>query len=401
MHGDTAWSLIADLTREDADVYLRDRQARGFNTILVNLIEHRFATNAPANVHGEPPFLAEGDFAKPNPAYFDHAERILRRACDLGILVLLTPAYVGNGGGPEGWYASMAASGPGKLYAYGRFVGGRLGGLDNIVWVHGGDYDPPDMGLIRAVVDGIREADPGALHTAHGSPGSAALDHWAGEPWLALDNVYTYEPVHESAQREYRRSGLPFFLMESAYENEHDAGALRVRMQAYQAILSGATGHIYGNNPIWHFDGPGIYPVATSWREQLDSPGARSMRVLLDVVATTEWWRLEPDTENALLVGGTGGNSARALAARARDGSFALVYTPTNRPITLDLSRLAGPLVGASWRDPSSGEVNAIEGSPFTRELRTFLPSRRELFGDNDWILELRSQPNVAGRSEF
>src|SRR5262245_32692305 len=33
LHGDTAWSLIADLTREEADIYLADRHARGFNTI--------------------------------------------------------------------------------------------------------------------------------------------------------------------------------------------------------------------------------------------------------------------------------------------------------------------------------------------------------------------------------
>ena len=50
---------------------------------------------------------------------------------------------------------------------------------------------------------------------------------------------------------------MPFFLIESAYENEHGAGELRVRIQAYQALLSGASGHIYGNNPVWHFDGPG------------------------------------------------------------------------------------------------------------------------------------------------
>ena len=49
IQGDTAWSLIADLIRGNADLYLEDRHARGFNTILVSLIEAKFATNAPAN----------------------------------------------------------------------------------------------------------------------------------------------------------------------------------------------------------------------------------------------------------------------------------------------------------------------------------------------------------------
>ena len=48
IHGDTAWSLIAQLTLEDAGRYLQDRRARGFNTILVNLLEHMFSSKAPA-----------------------------------------------------------------------------------------------------------------------------------------------------------------------------------------------------------------------------------------------------------------------------------------------------------------------------------------------------------------
>ena len=65
IQGDTAWSLIAQLTREDADLYLEDRRARGFNTILVSLIEAKFATNAPANAYGQPPFLKPGPTTLP------------------------------------------------------------------------------------------------------------------------------------------------------------------------------------------------------------------------------------------------------------------------------------------------------------------------------------------------
>ena len=60
MHGDTAWSLIAQLSYGEADFYLRDRRSRGFNTVLINLIEHRFADRPPANAYGEQPFLVAG-----------------------------------------------------------------------------------------------------------------------------------------------------------------------------------------------------------------------------------------------------------------------------------------------------------------------------------------------------
>jgi Protein of unknown function (DUF4038) len=50
--GDTAWSLVAQLSEADIDRYLDDRAARGFNAIIVNLLEHKFASRAPANHQG-------------------------------------------------------------------------------------------------------------------------------------------------------------------------------------------------------------------------------------------------------------------------------------------------------------------------------------------------------------
>lgn len=58
MHDDAGWSLIADLEEEEekeeeeAYLYLEGRKARGFNAALVNLLEHRFSRNAPANAYG-------------------------------------------------------------------------------------------------------------------------------------------------------------------------------------------------------------------------------------------------------------------------------------------------------------------------------------------------------------
>lgn len=396
INGDTAWSLIAELTRDEADLYLRDRQARGFNAILVNLIEHRFASNAPANAYGDRPFLVNGDYSTPNEAYFKHADWVLRRACELGFLVLLTPSYVGNGGGPEGWYQEMVESGPKKLHGYGRFVGQRYASFENIMWVHGGDYNPPDKDLVRAIVDGIREIDTNALHTAHGSPGSAALEYWRGEPWLSVNNVYTYEPVRASALEQYADpTGMPFFLMESKYENEEPpSGENRMRAQAYQALLSGAMGQIFGNNPIWRFDGPPIYPAPQTWQQALGSPGARSMTYLRDLLATLPWWELRPDTENAVLTNGYGHfwKRGHASAAVTSDRTLALIYTPDDRPITVDLARFDGSTVVARWYDPSRGTFTEAEGSPFAnRGSQAFSPRSPNGAGFSDWVLVLRS----------
>jgi hypothetical protein len=411
IHGDTAWSLIGDLRREDVDLYLDDRRARGFNTILVSLIEHKFSSNAPANAYGDRPFHSEpfealaalddvvpflsfADYSRPNEAYFAHADWVLRRAAEKGFLVLLTPSYVGWEGGSQGWYRAMAANGPGRLRQYGEYLGRRYRDFGNVLWVHAGDYNPRERELVRAIAEGIAAVDPRALHTAHNAPETAPIEYWQGESWLDVNNVYTYGPVHAAARAQYARpEGMPFFLLESAYENEHDATEQRLRTQAYQALLSGAAGQVFGNNPIWHFDGPGLFSAPVTWQEALDSRGAQSMSHLHDLLTTMPWWQLEPDTDHTLLTDGLGPDDARAVAASTADGSLAMVYIPDRREITLDLARLAGPLVEARWYDPADGRFEAVAGSPFstTGSRRLGPQTDSNGAGFDDWVLILES----------
>jgi hypothetical protein len=392
IHGDTAWSLIVQLKRPDAEMYLEDRRVRGFNTILVNLLEHRFASNPPANAYGQSPFLRRGDFSAPNEAYFAHADWVLSRAAEKGMLVLLVPAYLGFAGGVDGWYKDMVANGPAKLRAYGQFLGRRYGGFSNILWVHGGDFNPPRKDLVRAIAEGIREADPQALHTAHCAPETAAIEYWTGEPWLQVNNIYTYKPVYTSALSQFARTDrMPFFLLESAYENEHRATELRVRTQAYHALLSGAAGQIFGNNPMWHFDGRGIYPAPTSWQQALNSRGAQSVMHARNLFATIPWWTLEPDSKGSLVAAGAGEREDRVVAAYTHDRRIAVVYLPAKHEIQLDLSFLHGPSIAAQWYDPASGQHHDVAGSPFATKLQSFSSKVGNSAGLDDWILVLNS----------
>jgi Protein of unknown function (DUF4038)/Putative collagen-binding domain of a collagenase len=394
IHGDTAWSLIAQLTREEAELYLDDRRARGFNAILVNLIEHAFATDAPANIYGEPPFLEPGDYSTPNEAYFGHADWVLRQAAERGILVLLTPSYLGWGGGSSGWYDAMAENGTAALRRYGQYLGRRYRNFTNILWVDGGDYDPPRKGLVRAIANGIRRYDSRALHTAHTAPETVAIEYWGSERWLQVNNVYTYGPVYGPALEQYRRpERMPFFLLESAYENEHGVTERSLRTQAYHAVLSGAAGQVFGNNPIWHFDAGGLYPAPVTWQQALDSRGAQSMTHLRSLLTAVPWWHLEPDIDNSLLTHGLGSEEDRAVAARSVDRSFAVLYLPSDRDIAVDLEQLAGPQVVAHWYDPANGRLSEVSGSPFQATgSRRFRPEPdTNSSGFDDWVLILES----------
>jgi len=125
VQGESPWSLIAAPTPGDVERYLDRRQAQGFNTLLINLIEHKFAPKPPFNHAGEAPFTDQ-PFGQPNEKYFAHADWVIRKASEHGMQVFLTPCFLGHVAVPsEGWCMEVASAGPTRLYEYGRYVGRR------------------------------------------------------------------------------------------------------------------------------------------------------------------------------------------------------------------------------------------------------------------------------------
>lgn len=387
MNGDTAWDLIVGPDLAGARLYLDDRSARGINTVLVELVEHAFA--GPATASGLLPFSPLSDFGAPNEAYFNYARQVVEEAAQRGMLVLLTPAYLGYNAGNEGWLVKMRASGATKLRAYGVYVGQKFAGLDNILWVHGGDHDPSasDMLLADAVAEGIISTDPQRrwLHTFHAQRGTSAMRSRAGSrAWLDVNNIYTSSTdVVTLAHADYALSAKPLFFLEGRYETNGGSG-LFIRQQAYQALLSGShTGHLMGNDPIWYF--------GSGWQSYLGSAGARSMPHIDSLWHSLPWERLVPDTAGTFLTGGTGSSEGRSAAALAADGSFGLVYHPDNtRSFTVNMGRFTAATVRARWFDPSSGTYSTVAGSPFAASgSRTFRPTGLNASGARDWVLVL------------
>jgi hypothetical protein len=157
-----------------------------------------------------------------------------------------------------------------------------------------------------------------------------------------------------------------------------------VRTQAYQAMLSGGTGHVMGNKPMW-----GFFP---GWRSALKSDGARTLQHLRKFFEAKHWWTLRPDITGTLLTSGISSGTDRTAAARAEDRSFALAYLPSVRTITIDLSQLSGPRVQAQWCDPHDGKCASIAGSPYAATgPQDFLPVGANSGGFDDWVLILES----------
>lgn len=144
MIGDTAWFLIPNATKLETEEYLENRRQKGYNAVLVEMItqDPNYVLNPPRNRDGDGPFTTPGDFSTPNEAYFAHVDWVVSKAAEKGILVFLFPAYMGYGGVDE-WWGQIIANGPTKCRGYGRYLGNRYRNFTNVVWVHGGDFNPP------------------------------------------------------------------------------------------------------------------------------------------------------------------------------------------------------------------------------------------------------------------
>lgn len=396
--GDTAWSLIAQLSKADIAHYLDDRARRGFNAIIVNLLEHKFASHAPALRDGTPPFLKPGDITQPNPAYFEYAHRAIAAAQRRGISVWLCPAYLGWGGGDEGWFKEIKAAGPTALRRYGRFVGERFADLPNIVWMLGGDFalPPAERWTGDELAAGLREGGARQLMTAHGGQ-TSARETFGDAPWLTVDTVYSYAAdLYRPLLGAYtRQPGKPFVLIETTYEGEHDARPEQIRRQAWWAMLSGAAGQFFGNNPIWHFDGPTLFPHPDTWQQALDSTGTRDMARLGAFFGARNGSALVPDRDHQL-VKNPGNGAAHIAAALSLDGRRAVIYVAANgresRELRLNLDALSTP-VTAQWFNPARDAAVSAPGLALSDRGSQILRTPGDNgTGVNDWVLTLEAR---------
>ena len=154
--GDTAWSLFHRLTREEADRYLEDRAAKGFNVIQAVALAELRGLDTP-NAYGELP-LVDRDPATPNEAYFAHVDYVISRANELGLTVGLLPSWghYWRDGNTRIFDTESARS-------FGRFLGARYRDA-GVIWILGGDSNvrsDEERAIIDAMAKGLEEGDGG------------------------------------------------------------------------------------------------------------------------------------------------------------------------------------------------------------------------------------------------
>ena len=422
--GDSPQGLMGNLTESEAEKYFSDRQANGFNAAgWVDVaytgtdFPHNKSGSTPDGIHPFNGFVGWGngpahyDLSKPNEAYFTRLDHVIEIAARHGIFMFIDPLET------IGWLDTLRNNGVATSYAYGQYLGRRYKRYANVGWISGNDFNhwrvPTDDALVRAVAKGIQSVDPEQLQTVELNYNtSSSLDDPTWAPIISLNSTYTYSATYVQMLHSYNQTPvMPTYLAEAHYDLEDvgapsDYGTPRVlRYQEYWAMLSGGVGQFYGNHYTWTF--------APGWEPHLDTPGVSQLTIWRNFFTSMPWQDLVPDQQHAVVIAGYGtfgstevefdrsrltttmklrvSASDYATAARTGDGAWVVVYMPTARTVTVNMSSLRRAAVGR-WFDPTNGTYLTIPGKliPNTGS-RQFTPPGNNHAGDSDWVLVLNA----------
>jgi hypothetical protein len=400
--GDTAWELFHRLGREEADVYLRDRAARGFTVIQAVVLAELSGLDVP-NAYGHLP-LEDKDPTRPNEAYFRHVDYVVKRARELGLYVGMLPTWGDKWN--KRWGVGPEIFTPAGAERFGEFLGRRYR-QSPVIWILGGDRSPESdahLSIVRALAKGLKKGDGGRhLMTYHPMGGASSSAWFHKDDWLDFNMFQSGHslkdaPNYEHTVADYRLTPVkPTLDGEPRYEDHpvdwkpEEKGwfdDFDVRQAAYWSLLAGACGHTYGNHNLWQMWQPGRAPVSsarTPWRTALSHPGATQMGHLRRLFESRPFLKLVPD--QTLLAGEPVKGAGHLRAARAEDGSFAFAYTPEGRTLVVASGKIKGRFVRAYWYNPRDGVstlVGRFLGDGRTREFAPPSSGR-----GHDWVLVL------------
>jgi hypothetical protein len=441
--GDTAWCLFNHPSPQDVDLYLNDRQAKGFTVIQACVAVWDYRTRR--NPDGELPFV-DGDPGRVNEAYFKNVDAIVDKCTQRGLYLAILPFWTKNN--INGQMATTVEN-PEKMKAYCAFLTKRYADK-NIFWVLGGDAPGTNIvKLIDAQAEGLlagaKEKGVDKIMITYHPTGRQSSSFWFHErSWLDFNaiqsghftNTTNFQLVGDDWEKQPVK---PTLDMEPGYENITDglnrnAGAARimavdVRRSAYLAVFAGAAGHTYGNGEVYEFWEAGRAPLPgwaanLPWKESLQLPASGQMqhlRYLMDsrpaarvpdqslvVAPAPTMVQLPPPPPAAAAPGGAATGPAargrgrgpresaltRVAATRAEDGAYAFVYLPPGQPaVTVATGKLAGARLKSWWYDPRTGAATPIDVADrgAATATRAFTAPAGPA-GKDDWVLVIEDE---------
>ncbi|MDP4208623.1 MAG: glycoside hydrolase family 140 protein [Bacteroidota bacterium] len=415
--GDTGWLLFVKTNREEAEKYLEDRRQKGFNVIQVMVVH---SVKAGKDIYGDSA-LINHDLSKPRITpgntfgkdkeynFWDHVDYIVDLAAKKGIYMAMVPIWGTNV--KSGWVSREQAR------AYATFLAERYKNRKNIIWVNGGDIKPNDsIETWRIIGNTLKEKDPNHLVTFHPFGRHTSSIWFHDEPWLDfnmfqsghrdyaqdtekgelhygpdnwkfLAHDFALSPAKPSLDGEPSYEKIPHGLHDTtqAYWTDND-----VRRYGYWSVLAGGAGFTYGHNSVMQFYKPtdhgSAYGAKNYWTEAINDPGGKQMTYLKKLFLSRPFIQLTPD--QSIIADGSQGERYEYLTA-AHGKKYVFIYNYTGRPFKVNMGKIAGAKVKASWYNPRDGKATLI-GTFKNSGIAEFTPAGQKQDG-NDWVLILDS----------
>lgn len=411
--GDTGWLTFGKLNREEVDKYFKDRKEKGFNVVQVMVLHNLNAVN----VYGDAALINE-DVSKPlitagnnfkNPAeydYWDHVDYTLDVAQKNGIYVAMVPVWGTNVS--KGNKVSKE-----QAEKYAKFLADRYKNRTNIIWLNGGDTHGNEfMDIWNAIGNTLKTNNPNQLVTFHPFGRTDSSENYHNAKWLDFN-------MFQSGHRRYDQDTLPNTFKEDNYKFVQRDLALKptkptldgepsyegiphglhdtlqpkwtdndVRRYGYWSVFAGAAGYTYGHSAVMQMFRKGDKPAYGNkelWTNAINSPGAKQMVYIKKLMLDFPYLERIPDQS---LIADQGEKYDYQTATRGNN--YALIYTYNGRKITVNMGKISGDKVTASWYNPRNGKETKI-GIVDNKGTKEFQPSGDKKDG-NDWVLILRSK---------
>jgi len=359
---DTAWGLPWRATEDQVRIYAQDRQAKGFNAVLLMSVQPDMRAVGPRDRTADEGFdvafddLPDGHLTKLNPDYFRYLDRLLGVLVAHGIVPVLQPVFQGFGW--KGLDVAGTVVPPAEYARYCRYLVARYGARPAIylVGADGSGHEPQIEAGGREVHTWDCYAQPTGIHYRPHARADAHQDaDWLDFQWCQTG--HGGEHVPERVADMWRNQPVKAVANgEPTYEQTGHADAGAGWWQGHEAwsnLCAGSTmGVVYGAANIWQWvqrDGePGHAPYflapAGSWQDALTRPGSTYVGLLGRILHGLPTTDMAPDWETFI--------AARSLRV---PGKLHIIYQEEGQ--NLQMMQEHGTPPRYRIIDPATGQV--------------------------------------------
>ncbi len=299
---DTAWGLPWRATEEQCRIYAADRQAKGFNAVLLMSVQPDMHARGPRDRTADEGFdvgfedLSSGHLNQLNLAYFQYLDRLLAILVEHELVPVLSPVFQGFGW--KGLSVAGTVVPPAEYARYCRYLVARYGARPAIylVGADGSGYEPQVPAGGAEIERWDAYGQPTGIHyRPHGDNRAWQDASWLDFQWCQTG--HTGEHVPERVMDMWRNTPAKGVANgEPTYEHTGKPGRAAGWWQgdeAWSNLCAGGTlGVVYGAASLWqwrlHPDEPGhgAYFLAegAGWREALDFEGSRYVGLVTRIV---------------------------------------------------------------------------------------------------------------------